>query len=414
METVSKPTALKLKLIFSYMLISLLICGLSVFVMQGVSYYKISYSSAGSLESYYQLSKIIFLFGIVYIITKIGLKKAFISAIAMIGIYCFLVPSLNSIWAIRGYLILMGIVFATGKIFVYSYVSLVTTTRKEHASFLNLVEGIYMFTGSIGMLLYSYFIKTENWLYIFYIFFIFSGALAALWIFTKVDDSELTNKTEKKSSGLKSFLMLIIMPTVLIFLVMMGMEESVEQGMGSWLPQFNSEVLQLPSFISIQMASILTFSLAVGRIFGAYILKKVSWKPLFLSYLVIAFFMVLFVLLSIKGGEGANVKNIFSAPYISFILPLVGFFIGPMLPTMCSVILTRLPKNKHSIITAIIIIVGAIEVSICSKITGMLFGKFGGIKAFSAVTLIPFAILFFLIILYSFIEKIETKKKVTC
>jgi len=395
----------KIKLLLTYMLVSLLICGLSVFVMQGVNYYKISYSAAGSLESYYQISKVIFSFIIIYIVYKIGLRKSFMLALIMISIYCFFVPLFNSIWTIRIYLILMGIVFTVAKLFVYSYTSLVTTNRKEHASFINLIEGIYMFTFSLGMLLYAFFIKTDNWLLIFYIFCVFSFIIACVWFFTRIDDSELAIKAEKTSSEFGAFLKLIIMPTVLIFLLMMGMEESIEQGMGSWLPQFNTQIMKLPESISIQMASILTFSFAFGRIFGSIILRKVPWKPLFTVYLVISFIMVGYVLYTVQIGEGAGAKNIFQAPLSSFLLPAVGFFIGPMLPTMCSVILTRLPKNKHSMMTSIIIIFGAIEASLCSKITGILFGKVGGIQAFSFVTLVPFVVLIILIFVYSLLER---------
>ncbi len=402
----------KIKLILTYMLISLLICGLSVFVMQGVEYYKISYSSAGSLESYYQISKVIFSFLVIYIIFKLGLKNSFIAALVMISIYCFFVPLLNSIWTIRVYLILMGIVFTFGKLFVYSYTSLVTENRKAHASFINLVEGIYMFTFSLGMLLYSYFIKMGNWLLIFYIFCGFSLIVACIWFFTKIDDSELSVKTAKRPSmAFGEFFKLIILPTVLIFLVMMGMEESVEQGMGSWLPQFNTEIMKLPARISIQMASVLTFSFAIGRIFGSVILRKIPWKPLFITYLIISICLVGYVLYNVKVGDGANAQNIFQAPLFAFLLPAVGFFVGPMLPTMCSVLLTRLPKSKHSMMTSVIIIFGAIEASLCSKITGVLFGKIGGIKAFSFVTIIPFILLIFLIFVYSYFEKSEIKEE---
>ena len=395
---------IKIKLLLTYMLVSLLICGLSVFVMQGVNYYKISYSAAGSLESYYQISKVVFSFIVIYIVLKLGLRRSFIAALVMICAYCFFVPMVDSIWTIRVYLILMGIVFTVGKMFVYSYTSLVTKDRKAHASFINLIEGVYMFTFSLGMLLYSYFIKTNNWLLIFYIFFAFALIMAIIWFFTRIDDSELKVKSENGAAETKDFFKILIMPTVLIFLIMMGMLESVEQGMGSWLPQFNTEIMKLPEFISIQMASLLTFSFAFGRIFGSIILRKVSWKPLFIGYLIIAFVMVGYVLLTVVEGEGEGIKNIFQAPLSSFLLPAVGFFVGPMLPTLCSVILTRLPKNKHSMMMSIIIIAGALEASLCSKITGILFGKIGGVKAFSFVTLIPFVLLIVLILLYSLIE----------
>ena len=45
----------------------------------------------------------------------------------------------------------------------------------------------------------------------------------------------------------------------------------------TWLPTFNSDVLNLSASLSIQMASILAASIALGRFIAGIILKKVDW-----------------------------------------------------------------------------------------------------------------------------------------
>ena len=79
---------IKVKLIVTYILTAFLICGLSTFVMQGVEVYHISYSAAGSLESYYQISKIIFAFVVIYVTNKLGLKRGLILALCIILLFC--------------------------------------------------------------------------------------------------------------------------------------------------------------------------------------------------------------------------------------------------------------------------------------------------------------------------------------
>ena len=51
-------------------------------------------------------------------------------------------------------------------------------------------------------------------------------------------------------------LKLTYQPLVLIFIIAF-LYVLIEQGVGTWLPTFNNQVLQLPVAISIQLASIL-------------------------------------------------------------------------------------------------------------------------------------------------------------
>jgi fucose permease len=45
----------------------------------------------------------------------------------------------------------------------------------------------------------------------------------------------------------------------------------------SWLPTFNNDVLKLSTTLSIQMASILSGAIALGRFLAGLILKKFDW-----------------------------------------------------------------------------------------------------------------------------------------
>jgi fucose permease len=69
-------------------------------------------------------------------------------------------------------------------------------------------------------------------------------------------------------------LKLLILPLVLVFIICAFTYVLIEQSIMSWLPTFNKQVLKLPTALSIQMASILAASTALGRFIAGIALEK--------------------------------------------------------------------------------------------------------------------------------------------
>jgi MFS transporter, FHS family, glucose/mannose:H+ symporter len=392
----------KIKILVTFTSLSLMCSGLPVFVLQAVTYYKASPIAAGTLESYMNVPIILCSFVMFSILLKTGFKKSLVITYIITTTICFIIPFFNSLWAIRAYLILTGIIMVSVKVICYSSVALVTKNNKEHASFINILEALFT-TGSIcGLWIYSYFLKAypNHWIYVFWVFCGMSALLLLLWVATPFNESEI--QAQEDEPILKQFkgLIYILGSTFILFIFLLGSYETLEQGIGSWLPSFNNQILGIPKYLSVQVASMLTLGIAFGRFAGAFIVSYVKWyKMLFVSF-IIAIILFFFIIMNVHQGAGANVQTLFQLPLIAFGIPLIGFFIGPVYPTLASSIMTSFSKKYHALIISLIMILGSFFDSMSSKIVGILFAFVGGINAFTYAILIPLIILLICIIPY--------------
>lgn len=390
----------KFKIILTFVSLSILTCGLPTFVMQAVTYYKISHSAAGSLESYQNLTRIALSFVMFAVLMKVGYRKSLMVNYAVLLAFCFFIPFVNSIWMIRGYLVLIGISNVVLKVVAYSSVGLVTDTKEEHASFINLMEGIYTFGSFGGMWMFSYFLEKNPalWTYAFWVICALCFILLLFWTFTPFDESNI--QEQEKKPILTQFKEVLTLPlvTLIIFLILFACYESLEQGVGSWLAAFYNQILDIPKSISVQLASLFTLGLGLGRLIGAVLTRYISWYKYFFINFIISLILIAVTLSNIAPSAGANASSIFNAPLIAYGLPVLGILIGPVYPTLVSLMITSLPKGKHALMISLVMIAGAIFDSGSSKILGILFGSIGGVTAFAIVTGFTICVLIVLIL----------------
>ena len=178
----------------------------------------------------------------------------------------------------------------------------------------------------------------------------------------------------------------------------------IEQSIMSWLPTFNNQVLHLSTALSIQMASILAASTALGRFLAGIVLRKIHWLAVLLICLSCA---AILVLLAIPLAHNLNTESIQSwsdAPIVAFIFPLIGLLLAPVYPAINSVILSTLPAKKHAPMSGLIVVFSALGGTTGSIITGHIFQAYGGEKAFY-FSLIPIAILIILLFFFNRLQK---------
>ena len=80
---------------FSVLTLSMFSSTLSTFVMQSVSYYHQTSTSACTLESYQNLSMIVFLLALFSVIIKLGYKKSLLLIISIMIIIAIAMPLVN-------------------------------------------------------------------------------------------------------------------------------------------------------------------------------------------------------------------------------------------------------------------------------------------------------------------------------
>jgi fucose permease len=224
-------------------------------------------------------------------------------------------------------------------------------------------------------------------------------------LFSKIEYEVEAIGTNLKEDILQSA-KLIIVPLVLVFLASAFFFVMIEQGIMTWLPRFNEKIFKFSSTLSVQMASILALSLALGRFLAGYLSKFISWVSLVIICIVISGVILLSVLpqLKIEVDSLAEIKSITDVPMLGYILPLIGLFIAPIYPLLNSTVLSSLPKNLHSPMSGLIIIFSALGGTIGSRIVGELFERIGGAKAFYFL-LIPMVLLIIFVFLIDRISK---------
>jgi len=307
----------------------------------------------------------------------------------------------------------IGISFALIKLSVYSLIGIVTSTKKEHSSLMSSIEGFFMVGIASAYFLFPAFYSDtdENaWLNVYYLISALIVVSFVFLLFSKVEYEVEAIGSSLKEDLLRS-IKLIVVPLVLVFLASAFFFVMIEQGIMTWLPRFNEKIFKFSATLSVQMASILALSLALGRFLAGYLSKFMSWVTLVIICIIISGIILLSVLpqLKVEIDSLVEIKSLTEVPMLGFILPLIGLFIAPIYPLLNSTVLSSLPKNLHSPMSGLIIIFSALGGTIGSRIVGELFESIGGAKAFYFL-LIPMALLIVFVLLIDRISKKNSLK----
>lgn len=389
---------IKASLFLNYFVFAILLNSVGTVILQVQNNYGVSEGSASILEAFKDLSIAGVSFIISAYITRIGYKNSMLFALGFISIICFIMPFTGSFGATKLLFAAVGSSFAIIKVSVYSTIGLITKDEKEHISLMNFIESFFMVGILTGYFIFSAFVdnndpKSTSWLNVYYIIGGLS-LLAFLLLFSaKVDETAAKNEASISMAGnFGNMFKLMVTPIVFVFIFCAFFYVLIEQSIMSWLPTFNNKVIELPSTISIQMASILAGSTALGRFLAGIVLKKLNWYWVLTFCLLIASSLVLIAIPLAKNVSGAPITGWENVPVAAFVFPMIGLFLAPIYPAINSVILSTLPVQKHSLMSGLIIIFSALGGTTGSIITGNIFQRFGGQNAFY-FSLVPITIL---------------------
>lgn len=402
---------IKISLFINYFVFAILLNSVGTVILQVQNNFGISESSASMLEAFKDLSIAITSFLVASYVVKIGYKRSMLISLAFIATVCLIMPSLPSFWMTKVLFAATGVSFALIKVSVFATIGIITKDRQEHVSFMNFLESFFMIGVLSGYFIFSSFVDDENalstgWFKVYYVLAVLSIAAFFLLWSSPLDESKvkLENKNQPLSADFLDMLALIGKPLVLLFIISAFLYVLIEQGIMSWLPTFNSRFLHLPSSLSIQMASILAASTALGRFVAGFISQKIHWYTLLSFCLVLAGGLVLISLPLASNLDDRVISGWSNAPIAAYIFPLIGFCLAPIYPAINSVILTALPKVQHAPMSGLIVVFSALGGTTGSLLTGYLFEHYGGQQAFY-LSLIPLTTI--LVVLYFFKRSTE-------
>lgn len=389
---------IKTSLFLNYFVFAILLNSVGTVILQVQNNYGVTQGAASVLEAFKDLSIALASFLVSSYITRIGYKRSMLAALGLVTLACILLPLVPSFWTTKLLFAAAGTSFALIKISVYGTIGLVTKSDKEHISLMNFIESFFMVGVLAGYFVFSAFVDDNNpqstvWLNVYWVLAGISTVAFLLLLSAPLDETQ--SKAEQVDAPATDFVQmfrLLALPLVLVFIICAFFYVLVEQSIMSWLPTFNSQVLRLPTTLSIQMASIMAGGTALGRGMAGVVMQRLNWYTVLTSCLLLAGGLVLLAIPLSSGIDGSAATGWGNAPLAAFVFPMIGFFLAPIYPAINSLILSSLPKHQHGLMSGLIIIFSALGGTTGSIITGNIFGHFGGQKAFY-FSLVPISIL---------------------
>ncbi len=388
---------IKLALLLVYMVFAILLNSVGTVIQQSINSLGATARSAAYLDSFKDLPVAIVSFFAASMLPRFGYRRGMIAGMAVVGAMCVAAPLVPSFLTMKLMFALAGASFAIGKVAVYSTIGLLTRDQRGHGSLTTLIEAMFQIGVFLGAWLFAAFIDNDDpqslgW---FHVYWVLAGIIAVIILLLAVSKLDESAAKSDRDGALQDFIaMLKLVPRqlVLVFIVTAFIYVLIEQGISTWLPTFNNKVIHLPAAMSVQAASIFFGSLAVGRLLASALLRRIGWYAL-LNICLIA--MAALVLISLPLAEGLHIDpgaTWLSAPIGAFLFPLIGLFMGPIYPIMCSTVLSSLPKKDHAPMMGLIVVFSALGGTTGSFITGRTFAAFDGALAFYLL-LVPMALL---------------------
>lgn len=380
-----KNFGIKLSIYLNYFVFAILLNSVGIVILKSVKVYQVAESEASILEAFKDLPIAFVSFLIASFLPRFGYKRGMLVALAIVFFGCIGMYYGNSFDTAKLLFLSVGVSFALIKLSVYSLIGVVTNTPKEHSSLMSSVEGFFMVGIASAYFLFPAFYDDNNvdaWLNVYPVLCGIIGVSFLLLLFSKIN-IPIETSGKNLMDDIKASAGLLVLPLVLVFIFSAFFFVMIEQGIMTWLPRFNEKIFSFSEVLSVQMASILAISLALGRFIAGWASKKISWEKIVIICSVISVIILLAVLPQLK-PEGTSVvlQSLSDVPYLGFILPLIGLFIAPIYPLLNSTVLSHLPKRLHSPMSGLIIIFSALGGTLGSRIVGTLFEHIGGVKAF--------------------------------
>jgi MFS transporter, FHS family, glucose/mannose:H+ symporter len=394
-----------------YMVFAILLNSVGTVILQSIHTYNIGKPQASLLELFKDLPIAITSFAVASFLPLLGYRRAMMLSLAIVGGACMLMPLYPSFHTTEVLFTCIGVSFALAKVAVYSSIGLLTSDKAEHTRLTNTIEGLFMVGVLLGGWLFSAFIDRAApanpvWLNVYWLLAGCCAVVIVLLATSRLDESAAhTARTSSMRGSFLEMMTLVARPIVYVFLISAFLYVLIEQSFGTWLPTFNNEILKLPNTMSIQLASILAGTTAIGRLGAGQVLRRMPWYVL-LNICVIGMGVLVVLTLPLAGNVVARVNVGWgNAPIAAYLIPLIGLLMAPIYPVINSVALSSLPKPTHAAMTGLIVIFSALGGTLGSRITAIVFSSFGGIHAFY-FSLVPM----FLVLVALFFFKRETDR----
>jgi MFS transporter, FHS family, glucose/mannose:H+ symporter len=390
---------IRISLALNFVVFAILLNTVGIVIKRVIDDYGVNEATASSLEGFKDLSIASASFFLASYIPRLGYRRSMLVGLLAVTLASMLVAAVAGFWITPVLYMTVGVSFALVKGSVYSTIGLVTRDQKEHTSLMNVLEGTFQVGALAGPLFFTFVLGLHHsWRETYWIVATVSALAFVLLLTTPLDETEVV--THMEQTGFVEMLKLLRLPMVWVFVLCAWLYVMIEQSLGTWMPTFNERIFGLSPAVAAGLLSLYAGSIALSRFLTGYVSRRLPWLPVQLIMLGAAFALTLGVLLATAEGQGGVlVESWQGIPPLAFVFPLLGFFIGPIYPTIVSLVLSRLEKPRHSSMTGLIIVFSALGGTTGSLVVGFISRSFSTHDAFF-YPLIPMTLLGLLLVPY--------------
>lgn len=391
--------AATIMLCFSYAVFAILLNSVGAVILQSIGYFHVDNVTASTLEAFKDLTIAVVSFLIAAQLPRFGLTRSMLAALAIAGLGCILVPLADSFWATRAMFFCAGFGFALMKVSVYSAVGLLSDSTSTHARLLGIIEAAFMSAVVASAWIFAAFIDPDNptsssWLNVYWLLAGLCMVAALLVATIRIDESGLGNEVHGKppADAFREMLVLVVLRATQVFIAGVFLYVFIEQGLGTWLPTINHQVLGLDGQIAVQAASAFAMAIALGRFCAGLIVARIGWFPLLMGCFA-GMATILGVVPGLATAEGGGLVTSWGhVPFAAFLLPAIGFFMAPIYPTLNSVVLSTVPRARQAGLIGLIVVFSALGGTAGSRMVAELFSAIPNASVLYSL-LVPIALL---------------------
>lgn len=384
-------------LALNFVVFAILLNTVGIVIKRVIDDYGVSEAVASSLEGFKDLSIAAASFLFASYLPRLGYRRSMLGGLLAVALASVLVATVPAFWVAPALYMTIGVSFALMKGAVYATVGLVTNGQKEHTSLMNVLEGIFQVGALVGPLFFSYALASgASWRMTYWAIAALSLLAFALLVTTRLDESEVGSHPEQ--AGFVEMIKLLGLPLVWVFVLCAWLYVMIEQSVGTWLPTFHERVFGLAPAVAAGLLSLYAGSIAASRFLMGYLTRRLPWLPIQFTLLLGGIVLLAAVLLATPSGGATGAPPV-SVPTLALVFSCVGFFIGPIYPTIVSIVLSRLQKPRHAAMAGLIIVFSALGGTTGSFVVGFVSRSYTTHDAFY-FPLIPMVLLALLLIPY--------------
>lgn len=375
-----RPWHATLVLAMGYAVYAVLLNSVGTVILQSIATFHVDKLAASTLEAFKDLTIAITSFTIAAQVPRIGLKLAMLLSLGLAGAGCLLAGlaghfTTDGFWAIRGLFLCVGLGFALMKVAVYAAIGCFTSSASTHARMLGIVESLFMVAVVASAWIFAAFIDpahpaSTGWLRVYW--WLAGGCVVTALAVLTGRFPVIESAPGAAAASFRAMLSLLGWRVVQVFILGVFLYVFVEQGIGTWLPSINHLVLGLDEAMAVRAASVFALAIAAGRFCAGLVVARIGWFRLLMVCLA-AMAAILACVPVLAHGVGHPVSRWGDAPAATWLLAAIGFFMAPLYPTLNSVVLSAIPRERQAGLIGLIVVFSALGGTTGSRVVAVLF-----------------------------------------